>query len=66
MVHGVIKSIYMSAFVEGVLSLELPHICVLFFPTPLSTIFLVHFIIFASLLYKISSFDIAVWDRGEH
>jgi hypothetical protein len=53
MAHGVIKSISMSAFMEGVPTLELPHIYVLFFPTPLSSIFLVCFIIFASLLYKV-------------
>jgi hypothetical protein len=34
MANGVIKSISMSAFVEGALALELPHICVLFFPIP--------------------------------
>ena len=34
MAHGVIESISMSAFVEGALSLELPHIYVLFFPNP--------------------------------
>jgi hypothetical protein len=34
MAHGVIKSISMSTFVEGVLSLELPHIYMLFFPNP--------------------------------
>jgi hypothetical protein len=34
MAHGVIESISMSAFVEGVLALELPHIYVLFFPNP--------------------------------
>ena len=34
MAHGVIKSISMSAFVEGALALELPHIYMLFFPNP--------------------------------
>jgi hypothetical protein len=50
MAYGVIKSISMSAFVEGVLSLELPHIYMLFFPNPFINHFLVHFIIFASPL----------------
>jgi hypothetical protein len=35
MANGVIKSISMSAFVEGVLALELPHIYMLCFPNPL-------------------------------
>jgi hypothetical protein len=56
-------SISMSAFVEGVLALELPHIYVLFFQTLYLSIFLVHFIIFASPLYKVSSYSIAIWDR---
>jgi hypothetical protein len=40
MAKGVIESISMSGFVEGALSLELPHIYVLFFPIPLILIFL--------------------------
>jgi hypothetical protein len=46
MAHGVIESIYMSAIVEGVLYLELPHIYMLFFPKP----FIIHL---SSLLYHI-------------
>jgi hypothetical protein len=34
MAHGVIESISMSAFVEGALALELPHIYMLFSPKP--------------------------------
>ena len=34
MAHGVIKPFSMSAFVEGVLALELPHIYKIFFPNP--------------------------------
>jgi hypothetical protein len=40
MANGVIESISMSAFVEGALALELPHIYVLFFPIPLIFLFL--------------------------
>jgi hypothetical protein len=38
MAHGVIESISMSTFVEGALSLELPHIYMLFFTNP----FIIH------------------------
>jgi hypothetical protein len=37
---GVIESMFMSTFVEGVLSLDLPHIYMLFFPIPLFFLFL--------------------------
>jgi hypothetical protein len=39
MANGVIESMSMSAFVEGDLSLELPHIYMLFFPIPLFSFF---------------------------
>jgi hypothetical protein len=49
MAHGVIKSIFMRAFVEGALSLDLPHIYTLYFPNP----FINHL---SSPLYRICKF----------
>jgi hypothetical protein len=63
MAYGVVKSISLRYFVEGSLSLELPHIYMLFFPNPLSLIFPIPFIIFSSPLYKVSSFNIVMWDQ---
>ena len=49
MAHGVIKSIFMRAFVEGALYLDLPHIYTLYFPNP----FINHL---SSPLYRICKF----------
>jgi hypothetical protein len=49
MANGVIESMSMSTFVAGALSLELPHICMTFFPIPPPPFFF--FFLSLSLLY---------------
>jgi hypothetical protein len=58
MANGVIQSMSMSAFVEGSLSLELPHIYMLFFQSPFFHFSNYLFIIFASpLSFKALAFN---------
>jgi hypothetical protein len=64
MAYGVIESISMSTFVEGVLSLELPLSKCYVFPNPLIFLFICPLIIFASPLYKVSSYNITALGLG--
>jgi hypothetical protein len=65
MAYGVIESISMSAFVEGAPALELPLSNCYVFPNPFICLFIYPLIIFASPLYKVSSYNITAWDWGE-
>jgi hypothetical protein len=56
--YGVTESIFMSAFVKGVLALELPISKCYFFPNPLIFLFICPLIIFASPLYEVSSYSV--------
>jgi hypothetical protein len=65
MAYGVTESIFINAFVEGVLALEFPLSKCYVFRNPLIFIFVCSLIIFASPLYKVSSYSIITWDWGE-
>jgi hypothetical protein len=64
MAYGVIVSISMSDFVEGALALELPLSKRYVFPNPLICLFICPLIIFASPLYKVSSYSIIALVMG--
>jgi hypothetical protein len=58
MAYRVIEPISMSTFVDGALALELPLSKHYVFPNPLICLFICPLIIFASPLYKVSSYSI--------
>jgi hypothetical protein len=61
MAYGLIESISMRTFVEGALSLELPLSKHYVFPNHLIYLFIFPLIIFASPLYKVSSYNITTF-----
>jgi hypothetical protein len=65
MAYGVIESISMSAFVAGVLALELPLSKCYVFPNPFIWLFIVLLSHLQVPFYKVSSYNITAWDWGE-
>jgi hypothetical protein len=66
MANGVIESIYMRSFVEGVISLELPHIYMLFFLILLIFLFLSHALLYFQFPFvRLQAISIAFFlDQG--